>query len=136
MHGSYEVLDGGNLTDALVDFTGGVAELLHLDMDESEGGFRTADPDRKKDLFKTMTDELEEHSLMCCAISNDDAGQREQRTDLGLIKGHAYGITALRKVVLGGSVLASIFKGREKLYLVRLQNPWGEKEWNGPFGDK
>ena len=27
------------------------------------------------------------------------------------------------------------FRGREKLYLVRLQNPWGAKEWTGPFSD-
>ena len=73
---------------------------------------------------------------MCCAITTNGEGPKEQRTDLGLIKDHAYGITAVRKVVLGGSTLASIFKGREKLYLVRLQNPWGEKEWNGPFSDK
>ena len=26
-------------------------------------------------------------------------------------------------------------RGREKLYLVRLQNPWGTKEWTGPFSD-
>ena len=30
LHGSYECLDGGNLSDALVDFTGGVAELIQL----------------------------------------------------------------------------------------------------------
>ncbi len=33
-------------------------------------------------------------------------------------------------------MLATVLRGREKLYLVRLQNPWGEKEWTGPFGDK
>ena len=27
------------------------------------------------------------------------------------------------------------FRGKEKLYLVRLQNPWGTKEWTGPFSD-
>ncbi len=85
-----------------------------------------------------------------------DSSEMEQKTDLGLVKGHAYGITAVRKVPVGSASLSSLFKyeiispifmcdpvnnrficrGREKLYLVRLQNPWGEREWNGPFGDK
>ena len=26
-------------------------------------------------------------------------------------------------------------RGREKIYMVRLRNPWGEKEWSGPFSD-
>jgi hypothetical protein len=29
-NGSYAGLDGGNLADALVDFTGGVAEMIQL----------------------------------------------------------------------------------------------------------
>ena len=27
------------------------------------------------------------------------------------------------------------YRGREKLALIRLQNPWGQKEWSGPFSD-
>ncbi len=34
----------------------------------------------------------------------------EQRTDLGLVIGHAYGITAVRKVPIGGTGLVSFFK--------------------------
>eukprot|EP00095_Tigriopus_kingsejongensis_P006591 maker-scaffold516_size150393-snap-gene-0.24 protein:Tk06591 transcript:maker-scaffold516_size150393-snap-gene-0.24-mRNA-1 annotation:"calpain t" len=134
LHGSYETLDGGNLSDALVDFTSGVSEVLNID--DPTTGYRTDDPERKKDLFKMLMTEMEDHALMCCAVKATTAEEMEQRTDLGLIKGHAYGITAVKKVPLGGTNLTSLFKGREKLYLVRLQNPWGKKEWSGPFGDK
>ncbi len=64
LHGCYEVLDGGNLGDALVDFTGGVSEFISIRDD-----YRTDDEDKKKKLFKIMVEEIENHALMCCAIS-------------------------------------------------------------------
>ena len=36
--------------------------------------------------------------------------EMEMRTEVGLVKGHAYGITALRKVNIGDTGLFSIFK--------------------------
>lgn len=36
--------------------------------------------------------------------------EMEERTDLGLVKGHAYGITAVKKVSIGGTGLASLFR--------------------------
>ena len=56
-----------------------------------------------------MVDELEDHALMCCAIKVNSADEMEKRTDLGLVKGHAYGITALKKVPLGGTTLSNLF---------------------------
>ncbi|XP_059080886.1 calpain-5-like isoform X2 [Tigriopus californicus] len=134
LHGTYEVLDGGNLSDALVDFTSGVSEVIEIDSEVN--GYRTDDFEKKKCFFKSLITEMEDHALMCCAVKATSSAEMEQRTDLGLVKGHAYGITALKKVPLGGTNLSNLFKGREKLYLIRLQNPWGQKEWTGPFGDK
>lgn len=51
------------MSDALVDFTGGVAEVISL-----ENVYKTDDVNRKKELFKTMAAEIEDHALMCCAI--------------------------------------------------------------------
>lgn len=58
----------------------------------------------------------------------------EARLDCGLVKGHAYAVTDVHKVRLGHGLL-SFFKS-EKLTMIRMRNPWGEKEWNGPWSDR
>lgn len=60
--GSYGAMDGGNLCDALVDFTSGLAEMILL-----KEGYR--DEPKKVELRKIMLREYEDHALMCCAIS-------------------------------------------------------------------
>ncbi|KAK3878996.1 hypothetical protein Pcinc_016403 [Petrolisthes cinctipes] len=130
LHGSYEALEGGNLSDALVDLTSGVS--AHLDL--SIGGY-TDDFEKRKQLFKMMTKEMDEHALMCCAITPHSHEEAEMRTSVGLVKGHAYGITACRKINIGDTGLFSLFKGAQKVRMLRLKNPWGEREWNGAFSD-
>ncbi|XP_047739328.1 calpain-5 [Hyalella azteca] len=100
---------GGNLSDALVDLTGGVS--AHLDL--TLGGY-TEDLEKRKTLFKMMRTEMDERALMCCAISCDEPLHHLQVSVMSLF---------------------TIFKGRQKLRMVRLKNPWGEKEWNGAFSD-
>ncbi|KAG0718857.1 Calpain-5 [Chionoecetes opilio] len=77
LYGSYEALEGGNLSDALVDLTSGVS--AHLDL--TTGGY-VDDFEKKKQLFKMMAKEMSEHSLMCCAITI------RQRLHIAL--GHSY----------------------------------------------
>ena len=57
IHGSYEALDGGNLSDALVDFTGGVSELVSL---ENDGGLKLFEEEEKKnELYNRVFQEVE-----------------------------------------------------------------------------
>ena len=58
----------------------------------------------------------------------------EAALDCGLIKGHAYCITDVRELDVGHG-LRQFFK-KEKAYMIHLRNPWGEKEWNGPWSDE
>ena len=60
--------------------------------------------------------------------------EMEARTDTGLVKGHAYGITAVKRVPLEGTGILNMFN-RDKISMIRLRNPWGGKEWNGRFSD-
>lgn len=61
LYGCYEALDGGELSDALEDFTGGVNEPLEL--------INYRDSETLKDsLFERMVDCLDRKALMAAAI--------------------------------------------------------------------
>jgi calpain-5 len=129
LFGCYEALDGGELAEALEDFTGGVAEPIDL----VDGQF-SIDEDKRDDLFKTMKKEMDNRALMAAAIPAKSSEEMETSIDVGLVKGHAYGITAVKRIALEGTGIFNLFN-KEKLPMVRLRNPWGGTEWNGPFSD-
>uniref|UniRef100_A0A452QMF6 Calpain-3 n=1 Tax=Ursus americanus TaxID=9643 RepID=A0A452QMF6_URSAM len=112
LHGSYEALKGGNTTEAMEDFTGGVTEFFEI-------------KDAPRDMYKIMKKAIERGSLMGCSIDTIVPVQYETRMACGLVKGHAYSVTGLEE---------ALFKG-EKVKLVRLRNPWGQVEWNGSWSD-
>ncbi|OCT93322.1 uncharacterized protein LOC414629 isoform X1 [Xenopus laevis] len=126
--GCYEALDGGNTADALVDFTGGVSEPTDI----SEGHFST-DAEKRNDLFERVLKVHNRGGLISCSIRATAASDMEARMACGLVKGHAYAVTDVRKVRLGHGLLA-FFKS-EKLDMIRMRNPWGEREWNGAWSD-
>ena len=128
MAGSYEALESGNPADALVDFTGGVSETIDL----LKGDYAN-DLEKRKFLHRKMSKLMERSSLCSASIKISNREEMEQQLNTGLIKGHAYGISAVTKVPLGQSFLSRF--NAEKLFLVKLRNPWGEKEWNGAWSD-
>ncbi|XP_052785082.1 calpain-5-like [Mya arenaria] len=124
LFGSYESLDGGYEKDALVDMTGGVGEDIHLT------DYTT--PEQMKDLFKILRQSKENHALMSASI-DATANDMEAELSCGLVKGHAYSVTAVKKIKLGTG-LFSIFS-RDHLQMVRCRNPWGGTEWKGAWSD-
>ncbi|XP_053290294.1 calpain-3 isoform X2 [Pleuronectes platessa] len=115
LHGSYEALKGGNTTEAMEDFTGGVTEFYEM-------------KEAPKELYKIMKKALERGSLMGCSIDSLVPARFETRTVTGLVKGHAYSVTAVEEC-------KSSQHKDAKVRLVRLRNPWGQVEWNGPWSD-
>lgn len=60
----------------------------------------------------------------------------EESLECGLVKGHAYAVTAVRFIELDAKSRSFLFFAAvERQMMIRLQNPWGEKEWNGPWSD-
>ncbi|XP_035672560.1 calpain-9-like isoform X3 [Branchiostoma floridae] len=112
LHGSYESLEGGHTSDALVDFTGGMTER-----------YDTTDPSKLPgDLYKILQKAFERGSTMGCSGIKGGSAGLEAIQDNGLVQQHAYSITGFAEV--------------EGTQLVRIRNPWGKTEWKGPWGDQ
>ncbi|BFZ00227.1 hypothetical protein BsWGS_03266 [Bradybaena similaris] len=126
LFGCYEALTAGKARDAMVDMTGGVGEGLDV------AEFRT---EQSKDkLFDILHKAKSKMSLMCANIQARTAAEMETKLSIGLVRGHAYSITDVRKIPLKGTGLFSLFN-REKIHMVRLRNPWGGVEWRGAWSD-
>ncbi|XP_074458175.1 calpain-6 isoform X1 [Larus michahellis] len=126
--GSYEALDGGSAADAIVDFTGAVAESIDL----VQGKYGEIISEQMK-LFEDLLKVHKRGGLISCYIAASSGSTNEAETEMGLVIGHAYAVTAIRKLRLGERLVFS-FKA-EKLFMIRLRNPWGKREWNGPWSD-
>ncbi|XP_049321184.1 calpain-5 [Astyanax mexicanus] len=127
LSGCYESLNGGNTGDAVVDFSGAVNEPVSLET----GSFRTDSKTREK-LFSDLLNVNDQGGIISCSIAASPH-ERELRLANGLVKGHAYSVTGVRRVRLGHGLLA-YFKN-DTVDLIRMRNPWGKHEWRGAWSD-
>ncbi|XP_051576338.1 calpain-5-like isoform X2 [Myxocyprinus asiaticus] len=126
LNGCYEALEGGNTAEALVDFTGGVSEPLSLDKEEL-----IQHVDQRRMLFQTLAHAHSHRALITCSIRPAEGEQVESVLDCGLIKGHAYGVTAVRKLRMS-ETLPNMYS-TSRMYMVRMRNPWGTTDWTGAW---
>eukprot|EP00002_Diphylleia_rotans_P030029 TRINITY_DN6149_c0_g1_i6.p1 TRINITY_DN6149_c0_g1~~TRINITY_DN6149_c0_g1_i6.p1 ORF type:complete len:1182 (+),score=204.47 TRINITY_DN6149_c0_g1_i6:110-3655(+) len=115
LHTCYHNLDGGSTSQALVDLTGGVPEKIDLDDKRTIALYRTGE------LWKKLIRFQEEGFLMGCGMSVD-GGDAEVEYGFGILQNHAYGVMAVVET-----------KCQHKL--LRIRNPWGQKEWRGAWSD-
>ncbi|XP_026821401.1 calpain-A-like [Rhopalosiphum maidis] len=113
IHGSYEALEEGCTMEGMGDFTGGVSEIYDLN-------------DVPHDLLTIMLNSIQRQSLMCGSIFNSKMIDVSEK---GLHEGHAYSITKITSISIEN-------KKNGTISLIRLRNPWGENEWNGPWSDE
>ncbi|XP_048474228.1 calpain-12 [Rhincodon typus] len=114
LYGSYSSLISGNVSEAMEDFTGGIAVSFKLS---------SISPD---ELWVLLKRALTKQSLASCSIEVTSHKEVEQDNGLGLMKSHAYAITGADTVKYDGS----------SIKLLRLRNPWGHKEYTGPWSDR
>ncbi|XP_029964317.1 calpain-12 [Salarias fasciatus] len=114
--GSYGSLKGGNISEGMEDFTGGIAYSLDVSS-------RTP-----RVLWRCLTAALSRGSLLSCFIQAKNYREVGKVSGDGLIKGHAYAITDTDKVRKSGA--------SEEILLYKLRNPWGFIEYRGPWSDK
>uniref|UniRef100_A0A668AFF7 Calpain catalytic domain-containing protein n=1 Tax=Myripristis murdjan TaxID=586833 RepID=A0A668AFF7_9TELE len=108
--GSYADMNAGTPSEALVDFTGGV----HMSIDLSKA---------PSNLWQLMFSAAQSKSLMGCGTPQGRSPNTVQEN--GLVDGHAYTVTGVKQVMSHGNIVS----------LVRLLNPWGQKEWKRDWSD-
>lgn len=117
VHGSYEHLWAGQVADALVDLTGGLAERWNLkNLASSSSQEDGSGSSELKTCWQLLS--LKERCLISCSVFSPRAGARE------LGEFHAFIVSDLRE--LRGQAGQSIL-------LLRIQNPWGRRCWQGPW---
>ncbi|XP_076828489.1 calpain-5 [Brachyhypopomus gauderio] len=126
LNGCYEALEGGNTAEALVDFTGGVSESLRLDQ---EALIQHAE--QRRALFQLLGKAHSHKALITCSIRPADGELVESVLDCGLVKGHAYSVTDIKKIRLGERLLGIC--GTSRICMVRMRNPWGMADWTGAW---
>ncbi|XP_015196370.2 calpain-12 [Lepisosteus oculatus] len=114
VNGCYASLKGGNISEAMEDFTGGIARSLPV---------KSRTP---AVLWRAVGESLSRGTLLSCFIQAASAAEVGKVTPQGLVKGHAYSITDTNKVKDGSA----------EVCLFRLRNPWGFVEYCGPWSDK
>uniref|UniRef100_A0A3B3CYW2 Calpain 6 n=1 Tax=Oryzias melastigma TaxID=30732 RepID=A0A3B3CYW2_ORYME len=124
LYGCYESLSGGYTGDAVVDFSGAVYEVINLDKEISDQD--------QINLFEKLRKVYKRGGIISCGITAD-RDQIEARLANGLVMGHAYAVTAVKRVHIGHG--QGEHSRTEAIPMVRMRNPWGQKEWNGPWSD-
>ncbi|XP_027731136.1 calpain-10 isoform X2 [Vombatus ursinus] len=120
VYGSYEHLWAGQVADALVDLTGGLAERWSL-KDPGKSGDKASSPSSlEQRTFRRLLDFKDQCVISCSVLSS-----REGASELGEF--HAFIVSDVRE-------LRSIL-GRE-LLLLRILNPWGRRCWRGPWREE
>ncbi|KAK7078295.1 Calpain-1 catalytic subunit, partial [Halocaridina rubra] len=115
LYGSYENLRGGNVSESMVDLTGGVVEMIDLRNPPSN-------------LFTVMRKAYRRGALMGCAIETENPNiGTEAILPNGLIMRHAYSVTRVTAVDISSAApkLKAIPNGNQPLQASNIRGALG-----------
>eukprot|EP01113_Clastostelium_recurvatum_P012032 TRINITY_DN1619_c0_g1_i9.p1 TRINITY_DN1619_c0_g1~~TRINITY_DN1619_c0_g1_i9.p1 ORF type:complete len:881 (+),score=169.87 TRINITY_DN1619_c0_g1_i9:70-2712(+) len=113
LHGSFDAIESGTISEGLKDLTGEAVEELHIDR---------ADPSSYSvALFDKLEGFIKESFLLGCTMQKEGT-KAETEAPTGLLYNHAYSVIDVQNV-----------KGHR---LLRIRNPWGQGEWRGAWSDE
>ncbi|KAG1935838.1 calpain-1 catalytic subunit [Pimephales promelas] len=112
--GSYADLNGGLMSEALMDFTGGTHMYYSPDYNPPPA-----------DLWKIMECAFTSKALICCATNAATTAEEKEKLH-GISEEHAYTVTGIFEVT----------SDENPVHLVRVLNPWGKVEWQGDWSDE
>ncbi|XP_034469196.1 calpain-10 isoform X2 [Hippoglossus hippoglossus] len=119
LHGSYEQLWAGQVSEALVDLTGGLAEhwsLGDLGSEEEQTLGRDSEQVRRRRLDLNLLYPVKDDCVLSCSMNSSPGGASEL--------GQYHALTVMEwvdvKTVSGSDVR-----------LLRIRNPWGRCCWGG-----
>ncbi|XP_059201411.1 calpain-10 isoform X2 [Centropristis striata] len=119
LHGSYERLWAGQVSEALVDLTGGLVERWSLGESEDEPRpEQDSDQVRRRRLDLNLLDPVKDECAVSCSTHSSPGGASEL--------GQYHALTVMEWVdmkTLSGS----------KVLLLRIRNPWGRCCWGGAW---
>ncbi|KAB5535653.1 hypothetical protein PHYPO_G00120390 [Pangasianodon hypophthalmus] len=113
LHGSYERLWAGQVCEAVVDLSGGVAERWSLKKSVNTPG--------GGNFFPELSEEMRKQSYISCCVHEAPEGAPEQG------QFHALSVMEWKdvKTIAGAQV-----------QLLQIRNPWGRRCWEGAWTEK
>ncbi|KAK3534565.1 hypothetical protein QTP86_016662, partial [Hemibagrus guttatus] len=113
LHGSYERLWAGQVCEAVVDLSGGVAERWSLKKSLNTPGGRS--------VFSELSQEMRKQSYISCCVHEAPTGAPEQG------QFHALSVMEWKavKTIAGAQV-----------QLLQIHNPWGRRCWEGAWTER
>ena len=105
VNGGYTLIIGGQIHEAFQALTGFPSEYI------PHGKIS------QTELYKKILESSKQKTLMGCS---SNSGTNDQSVH-GIVQGHAYAVTEA--------------KSYGKVDLIKVRNPWGRKEWTGPWSD-
>ncbi|XP_028987445.1 calpain-10 isoform X2 [Betta splendens] len=123
LHGSYERLWAGQVSEALVDLTGGLAEhwsVTEFGSEEEQTTEQNSDQSKRRRLDLNLLYPVKDDCVLSCSTHNSAGGECET--------GQYHALTVMEwldvQIVSGSQVR-----------LLRIRNPWGRCCWGGSWSE-